>query len=85
MLFRFYFFFQILLLASFSLPVSPAFAQREDMAIGDQPGVIPNPADEELPLQSRRQVVLYRSSEVAEGRLNRDIYITDRLPRGTPW
>ena len=63
MLFRFYFCFQILLLASFSLPVSPAFAQREDMAIGDQPGVIPNPADEELPLQFRRQVVLYRSSE----------------------
>src|SRR5438128_10924188 len=58
MLFRFYFFFQILLLASFSLPVSHAFAQREDMAIGDQPGLIPNPADEELPLQFRRQVVL---------------------------
>jgi len=63
MLFRFYFCFQILLLASFSLPVSHAFAQREDMAIGDQPGLIPNPADEELPLQFRRQVVLYRSSE----------------------
>src|SRR5438128_6529447 len=63
MLFRFYFCFQILLLASFSLPVSHAFAQREDMAIGDQPGVIPNPADEELQLQFRRQVVLYRSSE----------------------
>src|SRR5207253_7317687 len=45
------------------LPVSHAFAQREDMAIGDQPGLIPNPADEELPLQFRRQVVLYRSSE----------------------
>ncbi len=63
MLFRFYFCLQILLLASFSLPVSHAFAQREDMAIGDQPGLIPNPSDEELPLQFRRQVVLYRSSE----------------------
>jgi len=63
MLFRLYFCFQILLVASFFLPVSPAFAQREDMSIGDQPGLIPNPADEELPLQFRRQVVLYRSSE----------------------
>ncbi len=63
MLCRFYFCFAIILLASFSFPMSLAFAQREDMSIGDQPGLIPNPADEELPLQFRRQVVLYRSSE----------------------
>ena len=43
--------------------MSLAFAQREDMSIGDQPGLIPNPADEELPLQFRRQIVLYRSTE----------------------
>src|SRR5262249_7673827 len=55
--------FAIILFAFFCLPLSPAFAQREDMSIGDQPGVIPTPADEELPLQFRRQVVLYRSSE----------------------
>jgi lipoprotein-anchoring transpeptidase ErfK/SrfK len=63
MLFRFSLCFPIILFAFFSLPLSPAFAQREDMSIGDQPGVIPTPADEELPLQFRRQVVLYRSSE----------------------
>jgi lipoprotein-anchoring transpeptidase ErfK/SrfK len=63
MLFRFSLCFPIILFAFFSLPLSPAFAQREDMSIGDQPGLIPTPADEELPLQFRRQVVLYRSSE----------------------
>jgi lipoprotein-anchoring transpeptidase ErfK/SrfK len=63
MRFRCYICFAIILLASLSLPPSPAFAQREDMSIGDQPGLIPNPADEELPLQFRRQIVLYRSSE----------------------
>jgi len=63
MLCRFYFCFAIILLASFSFPMSLAFAQREDMSIGDQPGLIPNPADEELPLQFRRQIVLYRSTE----------------------
>src|SRR5262249_13078126 len=62
LLFRF-FCFQIVLLASLAVPISHAFAQREDMSIGDQPGYIPNAADEELPLQFRRQVVLYRSTE----------------------
>jgi lipoprotein-anchoring transpeptidase ErfK/SrfK len=60
LLFRF-FGFQILLLASLAVPVSHALAQRED--IGDQPGLIPNAADENLPLQFRRQIVLYRSTE----------------------
>src|SRR4029453_15180874 len=63
MLFRFSFRLPIILFAFFCLPLSPAFPQREDMSIGDQPGLIPPPADEELPLQFRRQVVLYRSSE----------------------
>ena len=62
LLFRF-FCFQIVLLASLAVPMSPAFAQREDMSIGDQPGYIPNAADEELPLQFRRQTVFYRSTE----------------------
>jgi hypothetical protein len=53
--------FQIILLAFLAVPVSQASAQRED--IGDQPGLIPNAADEELPLQFRRQIVLYRSTE----------------------
>jgi hypothetical protein len=63
MLFRFCWCFLILLSATFSLPISHALAQRVDMSIGDEPGVIPNAADEQLPLQFRRQVVLYRSSE----------------------
>jgi lipoprotein-anchoring transpeptidase ErfK/SrfK len=63
MLFRFCLCFQIILSATFSLPLSHALAQRVDMSIGDEPGVVPNAADEQLPLQFRRQVVLYRSSE----------------------
>ena len=61
--FRFCLCFQLLLSAIFSLPISRAFAQRVDMSIGDEPGVIPNAADEQLPLQFRRQMVLYRSTE----------------------
>ncbi len=54
---------QIILLASLALPVSQALAQRADMSIGDQPGHVPNAADEVLPPQFQRQVVLYRSNE----------------------
>ena len=63
MLFRFCWCFLILLSAIFSLPMSHASAQRVDMSIGDEPGVVPTAADEQLPLQFRRQVVLYRSTE----------------------
>jgi lipoprotein-anchoring transpeptidase ErfK/SrfK len=63
LLFRFSFSIPIILLASLAVPVSPAFAQRVDMSIGDEPGVIPNAADEQLPPQFQRQVVLYRSNE----------------------
>jgi lipoprotein-anchoring transpeptidase ErfK/SrfK len=63
MLFRFCCWFLIVLSAIFCLPVSHASAQRVDMSIGDEPGVVPNAADEQLPLQFRRQVVLYRSTE----------------------
>src|SRR5215475_5595929 len=61
--FRFSFCIPIILFASLAIPVSHAFAQRVDMSIGDEPGVIPNAADEQLPPQFRRQVVLYRSNE----------------------
>jgi lipoprotein-anchoring transpeptidase ErfK/SrfK len=63
MLFRFCSCLLIFLAMIFSLPISHAFAQRVDMSIGDEPGVIPNAADEQLPLQFRRQVVLYRTTE----------------------
>ncbi len=63
MLFRFCCCLLILLSAIFSLPVSHASAQRVDMSSGDEPGVVPNAADEQLPAQFRRQLVLYRSTE----------------------
>jgi len=51
----------IMLLASLAIPVSAAFAQRQD--VGDQPGHIPDAADEVLPPQFQRQLVLYRTTE----------------------
>jgi lipoprotein-anchoring transpeptidase ErfK/SrfK len=53
----------IVLFASLALTPPPALAQRFDMSIGDQPGLVPNAADEQLPPQYQRQVVLYRSNE----------------------
>jgi lipoprotein-anchoring transpeptidase ErfK/SrfK len=40
-----------------------ALAQREQMSVTDQPGYIPDPADEQLSPQFQRQMVFYRSSE----------------------
>jgi lipoprotein-anchoring transpeptidase ErfK/SrfK len=45
------------------MPASRALAQRQQMAIGDQPGHIPDAAEEQLSPQFQRQLVLYRSSE----------------------
>jgi lipoprotein-anchoring transpeptidase ErfK/SrfK len=45
------------------MPSSLALAQREQMAIGDQPGHVPDAAEERLSPQFQRQLVLYRSSE----------------------
>lgn len=42
---------------------TPAMAQRVDMSVGDQPGYVPNPADEELPAEYRHQIVFFRSTE----------------------
>jgi lipoprotein-anchoring transpeptidase ErfK/SrfK len=46
-----------------AVPVSQALAQRGMLSIGDQPGLVPNAADEVLPSSLQRQVVLYRTSE----------------------
>ena len=46
-----------------AMAASHALAQREQMSVGDQPGLIPDPEDERLSPQFQRQVVLYRSSE----------------------
>ena len=53
----------VVLHAALALQLSPASAQRPFVPIGDQPGLIPNPADEQLPASLQRQVVLYRSTE----------------------
>jgi len=68
-LFRFLFWIRIMLSASLAMPIllgmsmSHALAQREQMSVGDQPGLIPDPADEQLQPQFQRQIVFYRSSE----------------------
>ncbi|MBV9558696.1 MAG: L,D-transpeptidase [Pseudolabrys sp.] len=47
-------------LATFTVPV---MAQRDAMSIGDQPGLVPDAADEELSPDLQRQVVSYRTNE----------------------
>jgi lipoprotein-anchoring transpeptidase ErfK/SrfK len=54
---------QVVLMASLAMPMPHAFAQRDNSSLVDQPGVIPNAADEELPPELRRQVVYYRTNE----------------------
>ena len=41
----------------------PWFAPRQDQDVGDQPGYVPDPSEDEPPPQFRRQLVYYRSSE----------------------
>jgi lipoprotein-anchoring transpeptidase ErfK/SrfK len=45
------------------LALPPAQAQRDYTNLEDQPGFVPNEADEALPPQFQRQMVLYRTSE----------------------
>jgi lipoprotein-anchoring transpeptidase ErfK/SrfK len=40
-----------------------ADAQPRELAIGEQPGVVPNPRDEQLAAAYQRQVVFYRTNE----------------------
>ncbi len=52
-----------LVMTSF-LAMPQAFAQgREMMNIGDQPGYVPNEAEEELPPEYKRTAVFYRTTE----------------------
>ena len=61
-LLRLCFWIRIILLASLAMPMSQALAQRGQMSIVDQPGLIPDPADEQLSSQFQRQIVLYRTT-----------------------
>lgn len=51
---------QIIMMASLAIPVPHAFAEDDN---GDQPGVIPEAAQEELSPDWQRQMVYYRTSE----------------------
>jgi len=42
-----------------------AQAQSRELAIGEQPGLVPNQRDEQLPAAYQRQVVFYRTNEPA--------------------
>jgi lipoprotein-anchoring transpeptidase ErfK/SrfK len=53
----------LILEAFLAMQVSHAHAQREQMAIGDQPGHIPDASEEQLSPQFQRQIVLYRTTE----------------------
>jgi lipoprotein-anchoring transpeptidase ErfK/SrfK len=63
MLCRLYVIIQVLFLASLGMPIPPALAQNDSASVGDQPGYVPPPADEDLPPELQRQIVYYRSSE----------------------
>jgi lipoprotein-anchoring transpeptidase ErfK/SrfK len=60
---RLLFCMQIVLLASLAATMAHGQTQRQDMTIGDQPGLIPDEAEEELSPEFQRQVVSYRSTE----------------------
>ena len=60
MLLRLLFSTALVLLASLAMPPSHAVAQAND---GDQPGMIPNPADEQLDPRFQLQIVFFRSNE----------------------
>jgi lipoprotein-anchoring transpeptidase ErfK/SrfK len=60
MLLRLLFSTALVLLASLTMPPSHAVAQAGD---ADQPGMIPNPADEQLDPRLQRQMVFFRSNE----------------------
>ena len=59
--FRFLVCIQLVLMASFATPTSQAFAQREDLIITEQPGLVPESQDP--PPEFQRAVVSYRTAE----------------------
>ena len=61
--FRFLVCIQVVLMASLATPISHAFAQREDLAISEQPGLVPE--SQNPPPEFQRAVVSYRTSEIA--------------------
>jgi lipoprotein-anchoring transpeptidase ErfK/SrfK len=54
---------QLVILALVLAPSSKVFAQNATMNVGDQPGYVPDPAEEALPPEYQRQMVFYRTTE----------------------
>jgi lipoprotein-anchoring transpeptidase ErfK/SrfK len=50
-------------ITALTMLMGAAQAQRDYSNLDDQPGLVPNEAEEQLPPQFQRQMVLYRSSE----------------------
>lgn len=50
-------------ITALTLLTAPALAQRDYTNLEDQPGFVPNEADEQLAPQFQRQMVFYRTSE----------------------
>jgi lipoprotein-anchoring transpeptidase ErfK/SrfK len=63
LLIRIRFCIQIVLVASLAIPVPHAFARNDNLSIGDQPGLVPDSADEQLSPELQRQMVSYRTNE----------------------
>ncbi len=51
------------IMANLLIAAPQAVAQDRAMSIGDQPGYVPDPRDEDLPAEFKRQMVFYRSAE----------------------
>jgi lipoprotein-anchoring transpeptidase ErfK/SrfK len=50
-------------ITALTFSLTPSLAQRDYSNLADQPGFVPNEADEQLPPQFQRQMVFYRTSE----------------------
>ena len=54
---------QIILMASLAMPMPHALARSDNLSLSDQPGLVPDAADEQLSPELQRQMVSYRTSE----------------------
>jgi lipoprotein-anchoring transpeptidase ErfK/SrfK len=54
---------QIILMASLAIPMPHALARSDNLSLSDQPGLVPDAADEQLSPELQRQMVSYRTSE----------------------
>ena len=50
-------------LANVCLAAQPIISFPDEYSVGDQPGLVPTPEEEQLPVEYRRQMVFFRTSE----------------------